>query len=499
MKTAKNLLLPLIIMILLGIGVVVFFAVDKNKNQGIEPSSVTNVDLLYISPVEVASVNVLHRDSGINVKIDKKTSGSGSYVYTYSGSDKGLDSYSQTIMGDFLNSLTSFVGCIPLSDNANLSEYGLDNPAFTVTITKNDGSSNVILIGDLSPDKESCYVCAAGSKAVYSIFYKKYETASYVAKDFLDKKIAAIELSSIESVRFERRKDSLDLSANAVYDESADIATFKFVKPFEVDSSSYFDRLIENICYIEANEYEDPTNENLSKFGLSNPSYTVTLRAKNALVYKFDFSSVMNGFYYGRLNGSGKIFKVTSDRIDNLESPLLVLLNSYVFYDTCDDVLSIECSSSERSFVMKLDVPKEKSFSDLEAQVSLDGRNAKVFSSSGRSYAAMLYESIFCIDIGGVDYTASISESAVPVMTITVFDRNHSSVVYTFFKRNAESYYVCKNGEYTKFYVYGRELYNDGGTDTYDYGIWPAYDLLTKAITNNLNGVYDIPADGNKA
>ena len=61
MKTAKNLLIPLIIMILLAIGVVVFFAVDKNRNGGDEPSSEGRVDLLYISPVDVLSVSVTHR------------------------------------------------------------------------------------------------------------------------------------------------------------------------------------------------------------------------------------------------------------------------------------------------------------------------------------------------------------------------------------------------------------------------------------------------------
>ena len=142
---------------------------------------------------------------------------------------------------------------------------------------------------------------------------------------------------------------------------------------------------------------------------------------------------------------------------------------------------------------MKLDVDKGNAISDDRSTVTLDGRNAKVISSTGRSYAAMLYESIFCINIGGIDAGATIGSSAVPVTTITIYDRNHSSVVYAFYKRNDDSYYVCRNGQYTKFYVYGRELYNDGGTNTYDYGLWPAYEILTKAITEQINGVYDIP------
>ena len=51
-----------------------------------------------------------------------------------------------------------------------------------------------------------------------------------------------------------------------------------------------------------------------------------------------------------------------------------------------------------------------------------------------------------------------------------------------------------KNDEYTGFFVYASELFKDGGTDTYSYGVMGAYDLLTTAINDNLNGIYDIPA-----
>ena len=277
------------------------------------------------------------------------------------------------------------------------------------------------------------------------------------------------------------------------YDEENDSFSFKFTRPFEIGSSAYFDRLIEYICRLEANDYEDVSFENLSKYGLSSPKITITLKTKDLREYTLSFSTEQNGYYYGRLNSSGKIFKVISEKLESIESPVLVLISEYVFNDTCDNIDSIDCSSPDRKFSMKMDVAKGKAFSDDESTVTLDGRNAKVSSNRGRSYAAMLYESVFCINIGGVDENATVSPSAVPVTTITIFDRNHSSVVYTFIRRTEDSYYVCRNGQYTKFYVYGRELYNDGGTDTYDYGLWPAYDVLTKAITEQINGVYDIP------
>ena len=80
-------------------------------------------------------------------------------------------------------------------------------------------------------------------------------------------------------------------------------------------------------------------------------------------------------------------------------------------------------------------------------------------------------------------------------MTFTFIDRNFNTTVYDFYQRSDDSYYVFMNGEYTKFYVYSRELFNDGGKDTYSYGCWSAYELLSEAITNSSNGIYDIPEE----
>ena len=136
MKSAKNLLIPLIVMILLAIGVVVFFALDNIKKKPGGTTGGQTVDLLYISPVEIASVNVFHKTENIDVRVEKKTDNGGSPVYTYLGSDKGTDGYSQTAMEEFVSALTSFVGCTTLSESGNLSDFGLDDPAFTVTVTK---------------------------------------------------------------------------------------------------------------------------------------------------------------------------------------------------------------------------------------------------------------------------------------------------------------------------------------------------------------------------
>ena len=493
MKSAKNLLIPFIVMVLLVIGVVVFYFVDRGMKDRPVSTEVNIVDLLYISPMDVASVKVLQKEGNNEVRVDKSQTADGTEVYDYKGSDKGSETYSQSEMKAYVSSLNSFVGCSLVSENANLADYGLDSPEFTVTITKTDGSQKVVFIGKLSPDGTGCYVCAQGSTAVYMAGSDKHYIASKNGNDFIDDRLIEIGLKDLETVSFSRKKDSVSLYGKCSYDDSNDSFAIYFNKPFTIDSSVYFNKLIENLCSLSAVDYENATNENLAKFGLAIPEVSVTLGAKNGKTYSLTFSTAKEGFYYGRLNGMGKIFKVEASRYELLETPLLKLINDYVFHDSCDKIDSVEVTGKDRQFVLKLDVAKDAVISDSKSTVSLDGRNAKVTNGSGRSYAAMLYEAIFGIGIGGVEENAVIPENASADTSIKVFDRNHSAVVYAFYRRNDDSFYVTKDGKYTGFYVFKRELYNDGGQDTYVYGIWPAYEILTKAITNAMNGVYEIP------
>lgn len=493
MKTAKNLLIPAIVMILLVIGVVVFYFVDRGIKDHPASTTVNNVDLLYINPMDVASVKVLQKDGNNEVRVDKSQSADGTVVYNYNGRDKGLETYSQSEMAAYVSSLNSFVGCTLVSENANLSDYGLDSPEFTVTITKTDGSQKVVYIGKLTPDGENCYVCAQGSNTVYMAGYNKYYVASKNGNDFIDDRLIEVGLKDLESVSFSRKRDSVNLSGKCSYDDSNGSFAVYFNKPYTIDSSEYFNKLIENLCTLSADDYENATNENLSKFGLAIPEVSISLMVKGGKTYSLTFSTAKEGFYYGRLNGMGKIFKVDADRFELLETPLLKLINDYIFHDSCDKIDSVEVTGRDKQFVMKMDVAKDEVISDSKSTVSLDGRNAKVTNSNGRSYAAMLYETIFGIGIGGAEGNAVIPENAVADTSIKVYDRNHSAVVYAFYRRSDDSFYVTKDGKYTGFYVFKRELYNDGGQDTYAYGIWPAYEILTKAITNAMNGVYDIP------
>ena len=169
-----------------------------------------------------------------------------------------------------------------------------------------------------------------------------------------------------------------------------------------------------------------------------------------------------------------------------------VLIDPYICYCYAKDYTTIIGTYKEKTFKFELDVSSENSIVSEESRVSLDGRNAKITDSAGRSYCSLLFESIACIKIGGVEVAEKTKPSSAPELSLTFIDKNYVTTVYEFYPKGTDSYYVFKNGEYMNFYVYATEIFNDGGSDTYSYGYWRAYELLNQAITDNMNGIYDL-------
>ena len=180
------------------------------------------------------------------------------------------------------------------------------------------------------------------------------------------------------------------------------------------------------------------------------------------------------------------------NQIDGVDLQDTILIDPYICYCYAKNISSITGVYGSKSFKFALQVSDSDSIVSDNSVVTLDGRNAKISDSSGRSYCSLLFESIACIKIGGIEIADKAKPSSAAELSLTFIEKNYATSVYEFYRRDLDTYYVFKDGEYMNFYVYATEIFNDGGTDTYSYGYWRAYELLNQAITDNRNGIYDL-------
>lgn len=492
MKSLKNLVVPFIILIALVICAIVYFAVENFKNR--EPSETSSelINVVNFTVQDVSSLSVKNNVTGYNSVVNCVSDANGGITYSYVGDEaNSSENYSQARLSNYVGSLSSFSCDSKVSTEGNYAEYGLDNPRYTITINGKDGNNTTLYLGNVSPDGKFVYMYVAGSKDIYSVSVVKSATAENTEVNFVDSQKLSIDYSEVNSVRFSRQTDGLSLEADVKVDEKG-IATFNITKPYVHPSSTYFAHMFDIITNLEINEFVNISQQDLTTYGLATPTYEFIINMKNGSKTEIYLSKLINGYYYGRISGMKRYFMLSEYQVEGLDLQETILIEPYICYCYAKDYSTISGKYGDKSFKFELDVPAGTAIMDKETTVKLDGRNAKIEDSFGRSYCSLLFESIACIKIGGVEMDAKVNKSAGPVITLTFIDRNYVTTEYEFYTRDSDSYYVCKNGEYMNFYVYSREIFNDGGSDTYNYGFWKAYELLNEAISGNSNGIYDI-------
>lgn len=487
MKSFKKLLLPLAILVVLIVAVVIVFVV-KNKNTD-TPEEKSSYQLLDIDLNEVKSFKVDRKDKE-SLTILSATNSEGSTYFTIEGESPNEEDYSQDFFTSYMLVMLNFSSDSKMdAAGLNLADYGLADPECKITITKKDSSTTVINLGNDTVSGGKCYVSLDGDNSIYTIPTIKKTYAENDVIQFYKTVNMDVDFGSITNIVFERYTDNVKLQCTSSIYETGD-AVFKVYDPVEKDAGAYLSTLLKAIGTLEISSFTNLTEEEKETVGLNDPDYYFSFEDVNGQVKDIYLSRLNNGIYYGYGSICDQYFMISSEQIKYIDSPLMDLINPYINYFTVLDVKQIDCEMDDGS-KFTFSFQTSKSISSEDAEVYLNGRDCKIFSSSGRCYAAILFEALACVDIGGVELDANPTYSN-PVLKYKIFYNDYRTSVVEFVVRDTSSYYCFVDGEYSGFYVYAKELYNNGGEDTYSYGIVPAYELLDTAIDNNLNGIYDI-------
>lgn len=490
MKSLKNLIVPAVALLVLIIGAVIWFAVKPGDEDVVEEQ--TDVPVMVLSSTDISAIQVDKR-IGDCIRFESVTDGDGIINWVLVDDDASNDNadLSDNTITNYIHVLTSFYANSVIAEPSGLADYGLETPEYTITYELNDGSVKKLYIGNTTYDNGNCYFKVDGDNSVYTCLTVKRVYAGYSYIDFLSSHLLDISFENIATVTFDRNTDNTHFTATCeILDTGSPV--YYCVEPYQVKASAYFENLVANIVNLEIAGYLDIEDDQLADYGLDNPAFAFTFVLRNGQTVTIELSQNMGGRVYGKCTGIDHYFEISSMQIDGIETPVLILLSRYLTYYSVSDISSVHCTYGEESFDMNISV--QASISEATGVVTLNGRNANIMTSNGRrSYAACLYESMVCVDIGGIELDANPELNSI--MNVTFVTTDYQTISIDFVERDSDSYYVFMNGEYTNFYVFSRELFHDGGTDTFAYGIWPAYELCETAIDNQLNGIYDIPEE----
>ena len=478
------------------VAVAVAVIVTNSKQSDTEPSDVaTQENVISVSPSLISSIEVVRADGtgiGFQGAVDELGNTVWSLLDRY-GSDVPLNNDGIT---SWVYVLSNFMSNSKIGDSTdlNLSEYGLENPVYTIVITQYDGTVDTIYVGNKTASGSDCYFMVEGNPGIYTVAVAKYAYCGYQLIDFLETVRLGIDYGSLSTVEFKRASDGIDLIATCELYETGD-PMFTAVSPFEIECSPYFVTFIDSIVQLEITSFVDIPDDQLADFGIEEPSYEFTFSMDDGRVVTVNLSSAINGYYYGTSNVVDGYFKISELQVSNIDTQLMMLLSSYLVYYPATDMQRISGTYGDQSFTYEIETTGSISADDATAM--LNSRDARVFNSEGRSYAAILYESLITISVSDVDTSADPEFN--PVLEFEFITSDYQTHTLSFVERDNNSYYAFLNGTYTYFIVPASELFNDSGSNTYNYGAWTAYELAQTAIDNQIAGIYDIPASEDAA
>lgn len=488
MKSLKSLLIPFIIMVVL-VAVAIVVVVSNSKESSTEETGAVSENVITVSNSLISSIEVVRQDGtgiGFQGSIDEVGNTAWSLMDAYAAdvplNNDAISSWAY-ILSNFMSN-----GTIGDSSELNLAEYGLDNPSFTIVITQFDGTVNRIFIGNKTATGSDCYFMVEGNPNIYTVVSAKYTYCSFQLIDFLESVTLGIDYASLSTLEFKRASDNLDLLCSVSLYETGD-PMFTVIDPFNIECSPYFTTFIDNVVQLEITTFVDIPDDMLADYELDNPAYEFTFTFNDGRVVTLNLSTDIDGYYYGTSNVVVGYFKISDLQITNLDTQLMMMLGSYLVYYPATEMLKISGTYGDESFVY--DISTNGSISADDATAQLNSRDARVFTSEGRSYAAILYESLITISVSDVDIDAD--PAFEPVLEFEYITTDHQTHTLSFVPRDNNSYYAFLNGEYTCFVVPASELFYDSGENTYNYGAWTAYELAREAIDNSVAGIYDIP------
>lgn len=496
MKVFKKLILPLVVLLILVAGLVVYTIVSSEPETEEKPGSST-VNL--IDGKKAVKLTVVSADAKNKIIINK-TAVDGKDFYEVEGiSLSEGQTFSQRRVSSYFESLTSFSADSSLTSGSDLAEFGLDKPSYSITVDNEDGSNKTILIGNDSLDGKSAYVAMKDSKDVYTVDIAKKTDASMDPSSLISNDVWNIAFKDVSDVVFKRKSGNLEMAVKLYYNEGTALPDYLITSPYNVKAGKAFIELINKVLDFEVTQYVSLTEDEIVKYGLKDPEYSFTLNQKFDEPKEIFISAESDGYYYGYTgDNKTKYFSISKDLMKELELPVKSLINKSVISFDPTEVRSITVKNgNEEPFKLEITVGYGDNLSSDASTVTLNKSYAKIITPEGRNFASVLFESIVNVDIEDIDQSAKPAYNSE--FNIKIITTGYKMYNYDFVKRTDQTYYVFLDEEYTGFYVKSDELFKKESKDSYSYGIIGAYELLKQAIKDYADGKYEVKKDSKPA
>lgn len=345
-----------------------------------------------------------------------------------------------------------------IEENAsNLSIYGLDNP---VTVSCSDGVNEYsIQVGNISPTGESYYIKSVDNNDVYTVSFEDGAIMHMEKDDLKNRYILDTSLYSVNKIIY---SDGDSVVFNC---EKGDTGSWNLIEPnisnVDVDITK-ISSIIDLIIRADAVDFisENPTDAELTEYGLDNPKYTIELgsvddNGEHDTIIYFG-NSPQDNVIYGQFADTKQVATFYMGEIGILDSTAEVVLSDTLYKDDLKNITNLKVDYNQQT----LDIGITYNSNDRSYSYTLDG---KPLGSTDSNYSTIVDLVASSLNIILYSFEPDITPTGEPEFTIT-YTRNYEPNEYTLkFIPDEESkyYYILMDDEYFGCVVRKRTLYSD--------------------------------------
>ena len=235
---------------------------------------------------------------------------------------------------DSVNSLVSTLSSLAsdrvIEDKASdLSQYGLTKPAFEVDVTKKDGKTETVLLGDDTPTGGNQFAMKQGDPRVFTVGSFVKSSVDKSAKDLRDKRLLTFDSDKLTRVELQAKGQPIEFGKN----NQNDWQILK-PKPLRADGSQV-DELIRKLkdAKMDLSVSDEDAKKAASAYasGRKVAVATVTDSNGNQSLEVHEAGKDKDKTYYAKSSAVEGIYKVPNDLGDGLDKGLDDFRNKKLF------------------------------------------------------------------------------------------------------------------------------------------------------------------------
>ena len=330
----RNLLVALVIAA--GLGGAVWFALKHPPGSETKAPADTSVKVVNIPEDQIKQIEVKKRD-GSTITLaheNRKWSLIGKENYPADqDAASGLAGALAPLTADFLENKAS-----------DPTGYGLAPPALTVTVTRTNGKSDQILIGDDVPGGSQTYVERAGDPKVYLASTSLRSSFDKQVNDLRDKRLMTFDSDKVTRIELDAKKQSIEFGKN----NQNDWQILK-PKPYRADSFSVEDLLRKlKDAKMDLSVSAEDAKKAEAEFASGQP--VATARVTDASSTQTLDVRKNKDSYFARSSAVKGVFKVSTDLGTGLDKSLDDFRNKKLFDFGFTDPTRIEVHNGSASW-----------------------------------------------------------------------------------------------------------------------------------------------------